>query len=362
MTTTILNDQEFNQVITGDIFLNTNTVEIDEDGNIVSDTLTASTRLTRSGIGILNNLLNGIDFTGILFNSTGFAYQSLTSLATITWANLSTKIQAISALSQASNATTLNVNNAIRIQNGETEPSPLLQYIELFADPADGHNKLSLSGSIGQPNQVLASGGPNGSLAWVNHGGGQQNVGTLAEVLNEGAIADRDIDMDNNDLLNVRVIYNEDSFGFQGQMDAQNNFTEKIAPATSQGWGMRTIGDGAYSYVQNDVGSIITFSSATNLETGLNVPRMEIRDVVADKQLYLTSQKLYLSSAITPFPADPTPNAFFFFFEDGKLQYTTGIVVANETTLPSGLTQSTNGIQIVIGGTTYYLPLFTATP
>ena len=56
--TTILNEQEFNQVITGDIFLNTNTVEIDGDGNIVSDTLTASTRLTRQGIGILNNLLN----------------------------------------------------------------------------------------------------------------------------------------------------------------------------------------------------------------------------------------------------------------------------------------------------------------
>lgn len=295
----------------------------------------------------------GFSFT---IGAEGLSYNGTTT----TWANLQTKIQAIQALSQASNSKTLNVNNAIRIQNGETEPSPLLQYIQLIAD-TDGHNKLSLSGSIGQPNQVLASGGENGSLAWVNHGGGGGNDPTLAEVLNEGAIADRDIDMDNNDLLNVRVIYNEDSFGFQGQMDAQNNFTEKIAPATSQGWGMRTIGDGAYSYVQNEVGSIITFSSATNLQTGLNVPRMEIRDVVADKQLYLTSQKLYLSSAITPFPADPTPNAFLGTDEDGKLQYTTGIVVANETTLPAGLTQSNKGIEVVIGGTTYYLPLFTAT-
>jgi hypothetical protein len=96
-------------------------------------------------------------------------------------------------LSQASNSKTLNVNNAIRIQNGETEPSPLLQYIQLIAD-TDGHNKLSLSGSLGTANQVLASGGANGSLAWVTQTGGTSQFGTLAEILNEGNLADRDID------------------------------------------------------------------------------------------------------------------------------------------------------------------------
>jgi hypothetical protein len=198
--TTVLQPDEFNQVITGDIYLNTNTVEIDGDGNIVSDTLTASTRLTRTGIGILNTLLNGVDFTGILFNSAGFAYQSLTSLATVTWENLSTKIQAIQAITQATNATTLNINNAVRIQNGETEPTAPLQYIQLIAD-TDGYNKLSLSGDIGTANQVLASGGASGSLAWITGGGG--GIGTLAEVLNEGAIANQAINMDGNNLQNI---------------------------------------------------------------------------------------------------------------------------------------------------------------
>jgi len=197
--TTVLQPDEFNQVITGDIYLNTNTVEIDQDGNIVSDTLTASTRLTRSGIGILNNLLNGVDFTGILFNSTGFAYQSLTSLASITWENLSTKIQAIASISQATNATTLNINNSVSVQYGETVDNPT-QYMVLSSDAVG--NRLSLSGDYGTANQVLVSGGDMASLAWGTGGGGG-GIGTLAEVLNEGAIANQAIDMDGNNLQNI---------------------------------------------------------------------------------------------------------------------------------------------------------------
>ena len=187
---------------------------------------------------------NGFSFT---IGAEGLTYNETTT----TWANLQTKILAIQSLSQASNATTLNVNNAVRIQNGETEPSPLLQYIQLIAD-TDGHNKLSLSGSIGEPNQVLSSGGANGSLAWITSGGGG-GIGTLAEVLNEGAIADRDIDLDNNDLLNVRVIENLDSSGFEGRMDAQQNYTQKVTPASTQGWGFKTNTTGAYCYVQDDL-------------------------------------------------------------------------------------------------------------
>jgi hypothetical protein len=359
--TTVLEPQEFNQVITGDIFLNTNTVEIDESGNIVSDTLTASTRLTRSGIGILNNLLNGVDFTGILFNSTGFAYQSLTSLASITWENLSTKIQAIAALSQASNATTLNINNAITIQNGETSPSPPLQYIKFFADPADGHNKLSLSGDIGQPNHVLASGGANGSLAWVSGGGGGGNNPTLAQVLNEGAVADRDIDMDNNDLLNVRVIENLDASGYEGVMNAQQNFTIRVAPATSQGWGVETWLNGAYNYVEDTSGSYVEMVANNSGTTPYNRPVLDIVDTVNNRQLIINSQQIKFGPANLPFgPPDPTPNSFLGTDEESNLTYKDAVAV-NETTLPSGLTQTDKGIQLVIGSTTYYLPLFTAT-
>jgi hypothetical protein len=360
--TTVLQPDEFNQVITGDIYLNTNTVEIDVDGNIVSDTLTASTRLTRTGIGILNTLLNGVDFTGILFNSAGFAYQSLTSLATITWENLSTKIQAISALSQATNAKTLNINNAVRIQNGETEPSAPLQYIQFLADSADGHNKLSLSGSIGLANQVLASGGANGSLAWVTQSGGVATYGTLAQTLSEGNVANRDIDLDNNDLLNVRIIENLDSSGYEGVMNAQQNYTIKVTPSSTQGWGVETWENGAYNYVQDTAGNYTEMVASNG--AGLapyDRPVMEIVDVTNNKQLIINSSQIRLGSATTGTVA-PTANAFLGTDGTGNLQYTTGIVVANETTLPAGLTQSTKGIQLVIGTTTYYLPLFTATP
>lgn len=359
--TTVLEPQEFNQVITGDIFLNTNTVEIDEDGNIVSDTLTASTRLTRTGIGILNNLLNGVDFTGILFNSAGFAYQSLTSLASITWENLSTKIQAISALTQATNATTLNVNNAVRIQNGETEPTAPLQYIQFLADPTDGHNKLSLSGSLGTANQVLASGGADGSLAWVTQTGGTSQFGTLAEVLNEGAIADRDINMDNNDLINVRTIENLDASGYEGIMTAQQNYTIRVTPSTTQGWGVETWLNGAYNYVEDTTGSFVEMVANNSGDAPYNRPVLDIVDTVNNRQLIINSQQIKFGSANQQFgPPDPLPNSFLGTDDEGNLEYKDAVAV-NETTLPAGLTQSDKGIQLVIGTTTYYLPLFTAT-
>jgi hypothetical protein len=284
-------------------------------------------------------------------------------LATITWANLSTKIQAISALTQATNATTLNVNNAVRIQNGETEPTAPLQYIQFLADPTDGHNKLSLSGSIGNANQVLASGGANGSLAWVTQSGGVATYGTLAQTLNEGAIADRDIDMDNNDLLNVRTIYNLDNSGYEGIMTAQQNYTQKITPASTQGWGVETWLNGAYNYVEDTTGSFVEMVANDSGDAPYDRPVLDIVDTINNRQLIINSQQIKFGSADLPFgPPEPPLNSFLGTDDEGNLQYTTGIVVANETTLPAGLTQSTKGIQLVIGTTTYYLPLFTATP
>jgi hypothetical protein len=337
--TTVLEPQEFNQIITGDIFLNTNTVEIDGDGNIVSDTLTASTRLTRQGIGILNTLLNNVDFTGVLFNATGFAYQSLTSLAQITWDNLSTKIQAISAISQATNAKTLNINNAVRVQNGETEPTAPLQYIQFLADSADGHNKLSLSGSIGTANQVLASGGANGSLAWVTQSGGVATFGTLAQTLNEGAIADRDINMDNNDLLNVRTIENLDAQGYEGIMTAQQNYVIRTTPATSQGWGVETWENGAYNYVQDTAGNYTEMVASNGIALApYDRPVMEIVDVTNNKQLIINSSQIRLGPATTGTVA-PTANAFLGTDGTGNLQYTS--TAPTSSTLETVLGNST---------------------
>jgi hypothetical protein len=259
---------------------------------------------------------NGFSFT---IGAEGLEYNGTTT----TWANLQTKIQAIQALSQASNTKTLNVNNAIRIQNGETEPSPLLQYIQLIAD-TDGHNKLSLSGDIGQANHVLASGGPNGSLAWVSGGGGGGNNPTLAEVLNEGAIADRDIDMDNNDILNVRVIENLDNFGYEGVMNAQQNYTVRVAPASSQGWGVETWLNGAYNYVEDTSGSYVEMVANNSGTTPYDRPVLDIVDTVNNRQLIINSQQIKFGPANLPFgPAQPPQNALLGTDEDSNLQYIT---------------------------------------
>ena len=254
----------------------------------------------------------GFSFT---LGAEGLEYNGTTT----TWANLQTKILAIQALSQASNATTLNVNNAVRIQNGETEPSPLLQYIQLIAD-TDGHNKLSLSGSVGTSNQVLASGGLNGSLAWVTQSGGVATYGTLAQTLNEGAIADRDIDLDNNDLLNVKAIYNLDSSGFEGLMNAQKNYSKKITPYSTQGWGQLTYNDGAYTYVEDAGGSYVEMVSNSLAAAPYDRPVMEIIDVPNDAHLIINSTQIRLGTQIGG-TVPPTANAFLGTDGSGDLQY-----------------------------------------
>jgi hypothetical protein len=260
---------------------------------------------------------------------------------TTTWANLQTKVAAIQSLSQATNATTLNVNNTLIVQNGETEPSPLLQYIKLIADPTDGHNKLSLSGSIGLANQVLASGGPDGSLAWVTQsGGGGGDIGTLAQVLNEGAIADRDIDLDNNDLLNVRVIYNEDSFGYEGVMNAQQNYTQKIAPASTQGWGVETWENGAYNYVEDTTGSFVEMVANDSGDAPYDRPVLDIVDMINNRQLIINSQQIKFGAADLPFgPPEPPLNSFLGTDDEGNLQYTS--TAPTSSTLETVLGNST---------------------
>jgi hypothetical protein len=296
---------------------------------------------------------NGFSFT---IGAEGLEYNGTTT----TWANLQTKIEAIQALSQASNTKTLNVNNAIRIQNGETEPSPLLQYIQLIAD-TDGHNKLSLSGSLGDANQVLASGGANGSLAWVTQTGGTSQFGTLAEVLNEGAVADRDIDMDNNDIINVKTIENLDNSGYEGIMTAQQNYTIRVAPSTTQGWGVETWEAGAYNYVEDTTASYVEMVANNTGTAPYNRPVLDIVDTVNNRQLIINAQQIKFGPANLPFgPPDPTPNSFLGTDDENNLTYKNAVAVSAVTT--PALIQSAFSIPVVIDEITYYLPLFTAPP
>lgn len=86
------------------------------------------TTVGAQNLAILTNV--GTTDNGIIFGANGLVYNGVTGPLGITWSNLATKIEAIQALTQASDATTLNVNNTIRIQDGETESDPI-SYINI---------------------------------------------------------------------------------------------------------------------------------------------------------------------------------------------------------------------------------------
>ena len=171
--------------------------------------------LGNNGLSITTN--NSTIPTGIAFGAAGFAYDNGESVSTISWDNLDTKIQAVGALSAAPNPTTLAVNNAISVQNGET---PATQVIELVSD-ASG-NRLLLNGYAGNLGDVLVSGGDGASLVWG--AGGGSVVGTLAEVLNNGNVASWPILMSGYDVSGCGV-FNGSSLVLGQNVQTENSIT-----------------------------------------------------------------------------------------------------------------------------------------
>lgn len=153
-----------------------------------------------TNLAILSDV--GVGDLGITFGANGLLYNGTTGPLGITWANLATKIEAIQSLTQASDDTTLNVNNSVSIQNGETTSLPT-QTIVISAD-ASG-NRIALNGDYGTAGLVLSSGGNAGDLYWGS-GGSPGSVGTLAEVLTNDNVANRDIDMADHSVLNINSL------------------------------------------------------------------------------------------------------------------------------------------------------------
>jgi len=86
------------------------------------------TTIGATNLAILSDV--GVGDLGITFGANGLLYNGTTGPLGITWSNLATKIEAIQSLTQATNATTLNVNNTIRVQDGETTSLPT-SYIDI---------------------------------------------------------------------------------------------------------------------------------------------------------------------------------------------------------------------------------------
>jgi len=142
---------------------------------------------------------------GIAFSNLGFAYNNGATTNTISWETLQTKVQAIAPVSQAPNSTTLAVNNAISIQDGETTDPPVTSMV---LSAAQGINTLSLNGDLGTAGQVLQSGGDAGTMYWGT-GSAPGTVGTLAEVMDSAPnanIASRDLDMNTFSITNVNQL------------------------------------------------------------------------------------------------------------------------------------------------------------
>jgi hypothetical protein len=158
------------------------------------------TTIGATNLAIISDV--GVGDLGITFGANGLLYNGTTGPLGITWANLATKIEAIQSLTQATDATTLNVNNSVSIQNGETTSLPT-QTIVISAD-ASG-NRIALNGDYGTAGLVLSSGGNAGDLYWGS-GGSPGSVGTLAEVLTNDNVANRDIDMADHSVLNINSL------------------------------------------------------------------------------------------------------------------------------------------------------------
>lgn len=89
---------------------------------------TNATTIGADNLAIISDV--GVGDLGITFGANGLLYNGTTGPLGITWSNLATKIEAIQSLSQASNASTLNVNNTLRVQDGETDSLPT-SYVDI---------------------------------------------------------------------------------------------------------------------------------------------------------------------------------------------------------------------------------------
>lgn len=104
----------------------------------------------------------------------------------------------IEAITQATDITTLNVNNTIQIQNGETIEYPT-QHIDIRSD--NSGNRIGLDGNYGEIGNVLVSGGANGSVSW----GSTTSGVTLANVLDNGNVAQKNLNMNGFTIENVML-------------------------------------------------------------------------------------------------------------------------------------------------------------
>ena len=149
-----------------DRFLNTTHSFIDsettvnEDGNVIENIL-QTVSINSDGIAVINS--TGETFLGVAFTPTNFSYTINGNSATVPWGTFASRLGQIEAISQESNSTTININNTLQVQDGETIDNPTTS---IALSSAGGLNQILLNRDPGQYGQIMVSTGAEGSVVW----------------------------------------------------------------------------------------------------------------------------------------------------------------------------------------------------
>ena len=125
----------------------------------------------------------------IKINASGITYNTVIT----SWTNITNDSVFIKSLTQPSNVSTLNINNTLQIQNGETSISPTQNII---ISSNNSGNRIAIDGDYGLSNQILTSGGINDDVYWGTGG-------SLGDILTNGNIANMSINMNNYGINNI---------------------------------------------------------------------------------------------------------------------------------------------------------------
>jgi hypothetical protein len=268
---------------------------------------TFTTTLDTSGVAL--TLIQDYLLQGVALNGNGFAYNNGTSTSTTTWGNIQTKIQAIGALSSASNASTLNVNNTIQIQNGETTAPPT-SFISLSSNADLLQMNLCQDGvnaSYGSSGQVLSSGGASGSMYWATPSGGNP---TLSDVLTNGntavnkslSITDGQISSGPLGYQNITQIVNN-SIELVTQDETDGVF-ENQTLITSSDINITTndyVGENTFttSMAGSGIGFACSSTNSDNIETLVEVNQNQIHFQTLNRNTDISSNTYYQPTGFT---------------------------------------------------------------
>ena len=205
---------------------------------------------------------------------------------------ISDLLSQVNAVAPAVNATTLNINNTIQIQNGESPVSTN----DIVISTSGGVNQILLDANAGTSGYVLTSGGA-GSISWS-----PQTVPTFQQVINSGNIAKNVGD-------NVSSIILQETE--TGSLGSQTTITDTSIRCMTFGVGSAVItncemkgGDASNAGLGIEAGNIdIVGQKVSIIPTTIAVEGREIGDVYKVSRLYNNTLQMIDGDGTTNYTA-----------------------------------------------------------